>query len=328
MIDGGDGGDIRIKNIRRVMERIEERYKLPKGHFKLDAMVITHWDHDHYFGLLKLLEGNLDEAAKKSIGSTSLLKVSFLRYDDKTGDPQSILYIPYPEQVGGYTIVYSPPPPPLPPTSPWEFGFTTPDGRRTRICKYLADMPLKQDSILKGSPKMLAIGDTSELIGRNFFTNEKPALAQVLSASDPKALADAHTATMPGLYCVAANNRYLKGNKTSDKLSRNMSTPTNRSSIICMVIRPNGIASHYLAGDADRDLEAKVIDWTGLDPATPGSKPTLQQRIAIVKASHHGSAKSTPITLCQTYKPMFFVFSAGDNPNHRHPSKFSFPPFH
>ena len=92
-----------------------------------------------------------------------------------------------------------------------------------------------------------------------------------------------------------------------------------------MVIRLNGTASHYLAGDADRDLEAKVIDWTGLDPATPGSKPTLQQRIAIVKASHHGSAKSTPITMCQMYKPMFFVFSAGDK--HRHPSESSLLPF-
>ena len=330
MIDGGDGGSLRIKNIRRAMRRIEEKYKLDEGHLKLDAMVITHWDHDHYYGLLKLLEDNLDEEANKSIGSTWPLKVSFLKYDDTTGDPQSILYIPYPEQVGSYKIVYSPPPPP--PTSTGEFGFDNPDGRRMRICKYLADMKAKNPTLLQGEPKVLDSTDESELIGRNLFTNEKPTLAQVVSATNPKALADAHSATMPGLYCVAANNRYLAGGKKGDDLTRG-GTLTNRSSIVCMVIRKDGTTSHYLAGDAYQDLEAKLIDWTGLepvalDPATsepPSVKPTLQERIAIVKASHHGAATSTPITFCQTYKPMFFVFSSGNK--HRHPSKSSLPPF-
>ena len=312
MIDGGDGGDIRIKNIRRVMERIENLYRLPKGHFKLDAMIITHWDCDHYFGVLKLLDDDLM--------ATNTSQVSFLKYDLTSGAPLSILYIPYEDSdraKASYKIDYSP--------SSGEFLLTTSDGRQTRVCKYLADMPLEKRPILNGNPKELATGDISKLIGRDLFTNHRPALAKVISAADPKALVNAHTATMPGLYCVAANNRYLKGKKTTKKLAKNISTITNRSSIICMVIRPNGTASHYLAGDADRDLEAKVIDWTGLEPATPGSKPTLQQRIAIVKASHHGSAKSTPITLCQTYKPMFFVFSSGDK--HRHPSESSWLPF-
>ena len=328
MIDGGDGGQIRINNIKRVIERIEEKYNLKKGGLKLDAMVITHWDHDHYYGLLRLLEQDLNQAATTTIGGRKLLEVSFLKYDK--GNPQSILYIPYPQIVGTPKIVYSPSPPT---GTTGEFGFDTKDGRRMRICKYLADMPEKpQYSILDDKPKVLDSTDESELIGRDLFTNEKPTLAQVVSATNPKALADAHSATMPGLYCVAANNRYLKGEKKSDDLTKG-GTSKNRSSIVCMIIREDGTMSHYFAGDAYQDLEAKVIDWTRLkplelDPATsepPSVKPTLQERIAIVKASHHGAATSTPITFCQTYKPMFFVFSSGNK--HRHPSKSSLPPF-
>ena len=319
MIDGGDRGDIRVKNIKRVMERIGEKYKLPKGQFKLDAMVITHWDRDHYFGVLKLLDDDLM--------STNTSQVSFLKYDLTSGDPLSFLYIPYADSKrarASYKINYSP----SPPTGTGEFVLTTSDGRRTRICKYLADMPPQKDSVLNSNPKELATGDISELIGRDLFTNYRPTLAEVVSAADPKKLVKAHNATMPGLYCVAANNRYLKGGKTSDDL-KNGGTPTNRSSIVCMIIRKDGMTSHYLAGDAYQDLEAKVIDWTGLEPLDPAKPPsgtlTLQERIAIVKASHHGAATSTPITFCQTYKPMYFIFSSGNK--HRHPSESSPLPF-
>ena len=322
MIDGGNGSEISMQNIKRAMRRIEKKYQLKEGHLKLDAMVITHWARDHYIGLLKLLKEDLDKEEENSTGDTLPLEVSFLRYDPETKDPKSILYIPYPEmQVEGDKIVYSPPQ-----SLTGKFGFDTLDGRRKRICKYQADMPSREDSILHDSPKELA-ADISELIGRDLFTDKRPTLAEVVSAADPEKLVKAHKATMPGLYCVAANNRYLKGGKTSDDL-KNGGTPTNRSSIVCMIIREDSTMSHYLPGDAYQDLETKVIDWTGLDPITHAStgKLTPKKRVAIVKASHHGAATSTPITLCQTYKPVYFIFPSGNRQPHL--GKPSLPPFH
>ena len=321
MIDGGFGGDFIMKNIRRTMERIEEKYKLGKGGFKLDAMVITHWDKDHYLGVLKLLDDDLMATKSK--------KVSFLKYDPTSDDPLSFLYIPYADSErakNSYKIEYLP----SPPTGIGEFFLTTSDDKKTRICKYRADLASEPKDIM-GIPQELTDRDTSKLIGRDLFTDFRPTLDKVISATDPEGLVNAHNATIPGLYCVAANNRYLKpkdGKTSGDLKLKNGGTSTNRSSIVCMIIRKDGTTSHYLAGDAYQNLEAKIINWTGLDPATPGSIPALKERIAIVKASHHGALTSTPITMCQTYKPMFFIFSSGDQFRYRHPSRLSFPPFH
>lgn len=312
-----------MDNIRTIMRRIERKYHLDSGKLKLDAVVISHWDHDHYFGVLNLMQEDLDDRAKDPTPPPQL-QVSFLKYNKGTGDPESILYIPYPE-LDPAKYIYSTT------TTEGEFGFVNVAGNRSRICKFLADMPTRVDELLKKIPKEFSASvgppplslPVSQLIGRDLFTGQrepKVTPAQVESAHNPKGLVDAHGATMPGLYCVAANNRYLKGSKTSPKQNRGGSTPTNRSSIICMVIRKDGTVSHYLAGDSHQDLEWKVIDWTGLDPATSTSpKPTLKDRIALVKSSHHGSVTSTPITMCQTYKPMYFIFSSGNK--HRHPSK-------
>ncbi|KAK2465648.1 hypothetical protein APHAL10511_002192 [Amanita phalloides] len=307
LVDGGEGHPRPKKNIEQVFEKLRTKYKT----FQLDAIVITHWDTDHYEGILKLLAQAWHD---KLISPT---RKTFLKYNN--GKPQTTLYVPYKWgyhlDFGVLQVVWTND----------EFGFKMDlkdkQGKKTgekkfSICKYRADTPGKRKNQLNDKPVAWDFDETkSELIGRNLFTDVRPTPLNQGNTANPTALVGAHGATMPGLYCVAVNNRFLGvGNGEAGGDTNNK----NRSSIICMVIYKDGTVSHYLAGDAHMELEAKVIEWTGF---TTMSKSTDtvgdKDRIAIVKASHHGSYTATPITMCQVYKPKYFVFSAGNR--HRHP---------
>ena len=58
---------------------------------KFDAVVITHWDSDHYKGLVNLFQLEFDEYS----GDPAKWRPSFFKYDAKSGAPQTRFYCPY-----------------------------------------------------------------------------------------------------------------------------------------------------------------------------------------------------------------------------------------
>jgi len=329
LIDGGEDAG-RITNIKQVITSIKQQYKL-KGPLKFDSVVITHWDSDHYTGVLRMMIEDLDAQQKSDPKGTSPLQVSFLKY---TGtEPDSTLYIPYKDSPGvskvnhmGVTrkLVYS--------KDGIYFGF---GGKRLeKVGKVIADMDKMNKDLLREDAHPFVPGTgvpDSKLIGRELFSGEIVDAAR--SASGPVALLDAYKggtiykADKPGLFCVAVNNRYLPPASSSgdDWRRPGDSTLTNCSSISCLVIRPNGSISHYLAGDARSDMEEGVIQWTGLSPAvlkpdgTPPPPPDIKNTVPVIKASHHGAPSSFPLNICQTFKPSVILFSAGNK--NLHPGK-------
>ena len=307
LVDGGKGGEIPVSNIRRVFDQIKESYKITS--FQLDAIVITHWDTDHYTGVFALID---DELTKMQGQSTAL---SFLNYDSK--EPTTILYAPY---------EFSPT------SSQMTYGDDTATKKRyliwrktTKACVAITDSRAMPD-VLKSSsgrtrvPDPFVPGCTSILLGAEIFQGQLLTVDKMLTANSPLELLAAHASTdgLPGLYCVAVNNKFLTPTGTLPKLLRSVTTCTNRSSIICMVIRSDGSMTHYLGGDAPRDLETRVVQWSGLPDGGTGI-PEITETVPVIKASHHGAWNSFPFNILGVFKPSYVMISAGSE--HRHPSE-------
>ena len=68
-----------------------------KGKVILDAVVITHWDKDHYGGIINLIRNDLKEQSKdKSRKEIESLRCSFFRQHSVAPDiPFTTMYVPY-----------------------------------------------------------------------------------------------------------------------------------------------------------------------------------------------------------------------------------------
>jgi hypothetical protein len=339
LIDGGDlppGDTYQLQNIKHVMKNIETEFKLKDG-LKFDVVVITHWDEDHYKGVLEMMfydmqlqepDGEKDPRKRPDPTADGYdgdpLQASFLKYD--RGNPVSMLYIPNRRDQGSYDVEYSA-----------TEGFKFWAKRFKRVCKVTLDQdrkindPLDPDftKYLRSSPSMKTptrppTAD-NKIIGRELFSGDYVDAAR--TARSPTELITAYQTSgttykgdTPGLFCIMANNRHLPPAKSlTDEVKASKTTIVNRSSIGCLIIWPNGNVSHYFAGDLDADQEAKMIDWTGLERPRPTdpARPKVEDTVPIVKGSHHGSAESFPLHLCQVFKPSVILFSAGDG--HKHP---------
>ena len=288
LIDGGEPTAYYLMNIRKTFDSIRQAFK-PEP-LKFDAVIITHWDEEHYRGILELMSQDLDKVSGQ---------VPWLKYDKDTKQPDSILYIPYRFPPGG-NLTYV------------EGKETPPNlylclGNDKKLCKIISDSKNESPSSLP-EPQPFDT-NSSELIGRELFNDlyNKDSLKQN-KANSPAGLAGIYSELKgrPGLFCVAANYRYLPGGSTEDK---DKDTPvdsslTNKSSIVCLVIWPeNKQVTHYMAGDAPLALEEAVVRWIGRD--------LPEGQVKVVKASNHGARTSFPWTLCQKLNPFYILCSAG-----------------
>lgn len=89
------------------------------------------------------------------------------------------------------------------------------------------------------------------------------------------------------------------------------SSPSNRSSIACLIIDYTGKPLHYFAGDAEYDMDTALATWIN-----PNDK---KFSIPVMKLSHHGSVTSNPPKMFTTLRPANIIISAGDR--HGHPSE-------
>ncbi|GIZ45483.1 hypothetical protein CKM354_000864800 [Cercospora kikuchii] len=78
---------------------------------------------------------------------------------------------------------------------------------------------------------------------------------------------------------------------------------TNAASIITLLVWTDGHMSHYSAGDAQWEIENKIVAWI-----QAGQNPF--QCIRAVKLSHHGATYSTPLDLVHKFRPRSIIVSA------------------
>jgi hypothetical protein len=294
LIDGGEPTAYYLMNIRKTFDSIRQAFK-PEP-LKFDAVIITHWDEDHYRGILELMSQDFDKESGQ---------VPWLKYNKDTKQPDSILYIPYrfPPSRGNLTYVEGKE---TPPNSYLCLG-------NDKLCKVISDSKnVSPTSLPEPQPFDTS---SSDLIGRELFNNfYKKDLLKQNKANSPAGLAGIYSELKgrPGLFCVAANYRYLSGGSTENKDTPADSSLTNNSSIVCLVIWPeNNQVTHYLAGDAPLALEEAVVRWIGSD--------LVEGQVKVVKASNHGARSSVPWTLFQNLKPFYILCSAGKA--HEQPSK-------
>lgn len=108
LIDGGEGCS--FQKIDNAIKKIEEIYRLPPNQesLKFDSVVITHWDTDHYKGIVDLVNDKLTEEINKLL-KTKKKKRGQLTSEEKEGiqvpffkyggagrsSPQTTFYAPY-----------------------------------------------------------------------------------------------------------------------------------------------------------------------------------------------------------------------------------------
>ena len=94
LIDGGMPTGTSARILQQFVTELKEIYAVeppnyPGGAPVFDAVVITHWDHDHYGGIISFIIADLADKANTTGRCT------FFRYDAKTNDPLTYMYLPY-----------------------------------------------------------------------------------------------------------------------------------------------------------------------------------------------------------------------------------------
>ncbi|KAK3376171.1 hypothetical protein B0T24DRAFT_572789 [Lasiosphaeria ovina] len=295
LIDGGhtEGYDATHASIPELRKRYDNGVP-----FKLDAIVITHWDGDHYRSL------------------TQVLYDDFMGSEDKKStliEPSATFYCPY-------TAIYK-----LRNTN-WKIdngkllfklrgkGKKQP-AQTFEICNAVIGTPCMGHDLFSGTPlfnptptqawapvtSLNHVYENCDLI-RN---NERPVFLVV--GADQHFISDA----MFTNYDVAPEHP----GKGSERL-------INGASIMAVVIWPTTTKTHvkpflrvslYTGGDAEEDRERVLLAWMENNATAPGGV-----KLDVVKTGHHGSHFAMPENMVN-FQNKAFVISAGAK--HGHPSR-------
>ncbi|KAL6690951.1 hypothetical protein J3F84DRAFT_403979 [Trichoderma pleuroticola] len=300
MIDGGraPGGAVQaaLENIIRQIEREyvcqqpslqENPNQAAYRYLYFDGFVITHWDGDHYEGVIAYLFKLARDAANNNIGTTNPLILDRVFYDKQTWKPKSWFY------------------------APWKINKTNMDIDNENNLAIQVQDNAGETRVALGT--LRARWDYQALLGRNFFKSwdddnswqqhwpQMGTLDGLLAVNPPRQPGMRQYAKFPGLYCVAVSERCLY------KGANALHTPQNKSSIVLLVIWGDKHISHYFAGDAHDTLEKDVADWTKYE--TP--EGIKDRQVTSMKLSHHGSRSSNPPQMIVDFSPRNVVVSAG-----------------
>jgi hypothetical protein len=321
LIDGGP--DISLAIIKRTIEEIEKRYLFEaseKAKLRFDSLVVTHWDHDHYEGVFRLLISDFREQTRP------VTRSRLLKYD-MDNNPLSILYMPYLNYGESLTKGVDKGAPEF----LWRNDTVTPTlvhiNKMGQSSKAKGDMPngVKNFAILcctTGYMPGKKAKRTDGMIGRNFFDNgplAQRSLPEIKSITDPEEIITDYE--RPGLYCVGADSVVIGKNTgpsfPEDPLIPGVidinSSPTNLSSIMCVVVSTSGRILHYTGGDAEFSTEIKLPAWMG-NIGVP-----TDDFVPVMKLSHHGSSYNTPISFLDFMRPKNIIISSGTQ--YYHPSE-------
>ncbi|KAL0631498.1 hypothetical protein Q9L58_009635 [Maublancomyces gigas] len=318
LVDGGLQAASTV--LKSAIELISKNY-LKDGVIKFDAIVVTHWDTDHYQGIVKLLQDDFrdqlkanDKLDKKTLRST------YMKYDKD--DCLTTFYAPYWGNTDAKGI-----------KGPFK-GLGCND--KGPIALLNIELNAK-DSVL-GVCKLCycAEGDNGYL-GRELFTTSVCGQGPFTS---PLALREAYNLlngaekSLPGLFCIGGDEKEILkggtpesgsfGGAAAGHLGRaapmmgsgfgvidKRDTPSNRSSMVCVILDPAGIPLHYFSGDADWETDKSLSGWVKLGRNKGWGIP-------VMKLSHHGGTGNNPISMFDNLQPSCVIISAGDK--HKHPT--------
>jgi hypothetical protein len=309
LVDGGTGTNENKDNLEATMRLVEKKHDIEEFGLKFHAVVITHWDEDHWGGLSKLLEGDTNLEASG--------KFKYFRYDGDT--PKTVVYATM------STAIARPKKKPDDPNvvQPTAFG----------IIDIIGD---EKEAAFVCHKKIIAKARIGlSVLGREFFTDARNdqlisdgattdvTLESLLNGTK----VEGATEPLPvGFYCVAVNRRVVANyTQLRDDYPETLAgtdakycsmtpersitvTASNRSSIINILAWNSKHVSHYFAADAYATTESWIAVWL---------RAAKVETITCIKATHHGARTSNPPLLLKWFKPKRIMISAASM--HAHP---------
>ncbi|KAF3155393.1 hypothetical protein TWF751_003250 [Orbilia oligospora] len=320
-VDGGTvaGTTGNKDTIDKTILEIQARYEWPRSNIlKFDAFVVTHWDADHYQGIVRYLVGDVQRTLRPTPAPARLQRAYF----DDRGNPLSYFFAPYLYERPKKT------------EDAWGYDNLKQKASSLRIAISKTLRRNKEDKDLLDiysenawATKMLKIRiGPLHLLGRNLFRDSDKQVSQdeyteieslddlIKKAYNPPAChmklskAD-QPEKIPGFYCIAVNQKVL-----GQRPYKIATTKTNKSSICFMIVWSHNHRSHYLGGDADIGLERRILRWTnpGFNRDNVGRGDSkLGKSVSCMKLSHHGARTSNPIEMMIAFNPVHIIASAG-----------------
>jgi hypothetical protein len=303
LMDGGRTSAIGY--IRQTVWWIEQNFKCqgPNNTLLFDAFVVTHWDGDHYQGIIGYMNEEMNQSYYDNEGQPDWVTIPRARYklapnSDSHGDPESFLYAPWWPAGNGF----------------WGDMM----GWRVDATNSMLQGALQGGNVASRLLKVRC--GHEQLLGRNLFMHDvddrsfkdhwasMTSLVSLMCSGNP--IGNPNTLLwnhkpFPAMYCIAANRRALH----DPDLDVAAHTAKNMSSLVFIIVwnelnasgQPH--VSHYFAGDAHDTLELKLSAWMGT-------------RTTSMKLSHHGSSSSNPPDNFLNLNPENIVVSAGNEYGH------------
>ncbi|KIV83365.1 hypothetical protein PV11_05397 [Exophiala sideris] len=301
LIDGGKSGVVDLQ-VLPVFEHIEQTYLFEDGQttLRFDAIIITHWDNDHYGGVLGMIWDDLAEKLPLSAAT----QCRYMKYNG--ADATTRLYTPYWDR-GDSTLAVSL-------KSGKQHKVDTAANLNLRNNQYYFGMTIDSQN----APFLCLLNyGAPNVIGVNFFDGSTMKLGadwtKITTVSilvDPSNRTPPLWKSAPGLYGISCDGQVVGwvrpaklsvGKPHHVGLIPTSHSASNQSSIGALVIWHDGTVSHYTAGDAEEDTETPIIQFIQRSNA----------RLLAMKLSHHGAVYSTPVDMISTLDPDHIICSAG-----------------
>lgn len=272
LIDAGLGAQA-VKMLVKTMQDIEKVFPAYKP-FKFDAVCISHWDRDHWYGF-----ANLDDC---------LLRDADYGWDDTK---KQIKCFKYSSTGDNETRFYSPT---KPLTSLVKAKLVVVEN--TKPTPDILTFKSPTDGLFY--PIALAYHD-DDLRGVEVFAGGKPSKATIDSPEDLVVSNPAPFPNAPGLYIVGANGEIADSSLTI--VDKGNATATNLSSLLLLLVwktsTDSAKISLYTGGDAEYQMETLLVTW--LDG----------EEVTVIKGGHHGSRAGTSTSLIQATHPAHYIVS-------------------
>lgn len=317
LIDGGrfigtrDNVTVLGHPVLKTMKWIEDNYQAdkPSCRLQLNSIVVTHWDRDHYEGIVSILR-------KAAADAKGVRNIPWLKWDEK-GNPMTHFYCPNKAKIE------------IPNRFEKPENLLYVNGLDSIGEKYFSVNPATRiiKILLEGNYYEFAQfhstdSDIWDVLGVDLFRNKPLSTAPTKKLTLPQ-LIEKHglSKKTPGLLCIGVAGRNM-GDPPSTLstllLKDGAVTAVNQSSIAAIVVwPPNGTSriprvSHYFAGDLGQTYEEPIQKWL---------HDGCIEKITSFKANHHGSHFSTTMDFFGRFKPINTFIPSPIDGRHGHPSK-------
>jgi hypothetical protein len=302
LLDGGTGrGTETAVPLNRTIELIEGNPRYwngGTGYLQFHAVVISHWDEDHWGGIARMLRDAYDEN-----NSGLRFRGRYKRFIYTDSGPETMVYAQdiNTKNKGGLIFEED------------DNGKRTMGYARSDLHDTLSNVANAQWG--------------EDLIGTEFFSSKPLAGTKHDKIRNLSDLVSHHGHPPVGLYCVAAEELVIGLKKKTSAgwpwsikqvpeqtMQIERTTDTNRGSLCHILVWWSATqaprVSHYLGADLNARTESYITHWL---------EGSGVNRITCMKASHHGAKSSNPPRFLQKFRPKRIIVSARDK--HGHPCK-------